>query len=96
MLTLEGEVLHVYETPKGTTKDGDEYGGKARVQLIGLVHLKNGESRRDLVDLTVDDPEPFQAAVGRSVRVPVGVFARGGRAMFFHSRSAPQPISYVE
>lgn len=92
MLTLEGTVLHVYETPKGVSKDGEEFGGKARVQLIGDVWLRNGQSKRDLIDLTVDDPEPFKAVEGRSVRVPVGVFARGSSAMFFHAKSAPEPL----
>ena len=92
MLTLEGTVMGVYETPKGTTKDGDEYGGKARVQLLGNVWLRNGQSKRDLIDLTVEDPEPFKAVEGANVRVPVGVFARGGNAMFFHAKSAPDPL----
>lgn len=92
MLTLEGMVMGVYETPKGTTKDGDEFGGKARVQLLGEVWLRNGQSKRDLVDLTVDDPKPFEAVKGSTVRVPVGIFARGNTAMFFHAKAAPEPL----
>ena len=95
MLTLKGQVVHVYETPKGTLDNGNEYGGKAKVQMIGEVYLRNGQSKHDLVDLTVDDPAPFRDAIGRSVRVPVGVFARSNQAMFFHAKAAPEPLEIV-
>lgn len=92
MITLEGQVLHVYETPKGTTKDGDEFGGKARVELIGLLHLRNGQTRHDLVSLTVDDPAPFQEVVGQHVRVPVGAFAKGSNLIWYHAKASPEPL----
>jgi len=95
MLTLEGQVVHVYETPTGTTKEGVEFGGRARVQLLGQQWLRNGESKHDLVDLTVDDPVPFRDAMGQTVRVPVGVFARANTANFFHAKAAPQPLTVV-
>ena len=30
MLVLEGTLINVFETPKGVTKDGKEYGGESK------------------------------------------------------------------
>lgn len=95
MITLEGQILHVYETPKGTTKEGDDFGGKAKVELIGRLHLRNGESRHELIPLTVDDPAPFKDAIGHQVRVPVGAFAKGSNLIWYHAKASPEPLVLV-
>lgn len=93
MLTLVGQVVNVFETPKGTTKEGKEYGGGHKVQLMSETYLKNGEKRAELVDLTVDDPRPFRELLGKRVTMPVGVMSRGSSTIFFHVRTAPNPVA---
>ena len=91
MLTLNGEVLNVYETPKGVNRDtGESYGGKSRVQILATAQLRNGEARREMVDLTVDDPAPFKKLQGRSVRVPVGAFVAGNTVRYFHVKASTE------
>ena len=34
MLVLEGILINVFETPKGVTKDGKEYGGESKIQVM--------------------------------------------------------------
>lgn len=92
MLTLEGQVVNVFVTPQGTNREtGEVYGGIHRVQIMAENVLRNGETRVELVDLTVDDPTPFQKLRGRRVRVPVGAYVSGGSIRFF-LRAASQPV----
>lgn len=88
MLMLNGQVLHVFEAPKGKNKEGQEYGGGYRVQLVVMLPLTNGEYRNDLVTLGTDQPDFFQDRVGRSVSLPVGVFATGKGVQFFILKGA--------
>lgn len=96
MLTLHGQVVNVFQTPEGVNKDtGEAYGGLWKVQLMAENILKNGQTRTELVDLTVDDPRPFEKVKGRPVSVPVGAFASGKTVRFFHLRQAESPVTAV-
>ena len=84
MLTLNGQVINVFEQPAYTDKKtGEVTAGKHRVQIMAENTLQNGQNRVELVNLTVDDAVPYQKATGRSVRVPVGVFANGTSIQFY-------------
>ena len=78
MLTLNGIVQNVLDTPSRTDKKtGEIYPAKSQVQIMAENVLQNGQKRLDLVTLTTDHPEAFRSLLGRSVSVPVGVFASG-------------------
>ena len=55
MLVLEGILINVFETPKGVTKDGKEYGGESKIQVMYENTLANGEKRTEMETLTVTD-----------------------------------------
>jgi hypothetical protein len=94
MLTLNGQVMNVFQSPKGVNRQtGEEYGGQDRVQILAQNTLKNGDTRIDLVNLTVTNPEAYLTLQGRNVRVPVGVFAKGGAVNFYvPAGSLPEPL----
>lgn len=85
MLTLCGSVAHVFAAPDGVDKKtGETYQGGFRVQLMAMVPLQNGEAKYDLVTLSTDAPQAFEAMKGKYVRVPVGAYPmRGGSVGFF-------------
>lgn len=84
MLTLNGQVLNVFQAPEGVSKKtGEKFGGQHRVQIMCENVLQNGEKRMDLVNLTVDDLEPYKKLQGRPVRVPVGCFVSNGGVLFY-------------
>jgi len=83
MLQMKGQVANVLETPRGTNREGQEYGGYHQVQLLCKQVLANGENRMELFTLRTDNPEEFRKFIGKSVSVPVGVFARGGSLNFY-------------
>ena len=58
MLVLEGILINVFETPKGVTKDGKEYGGESKIQVMYENTLANGEKRTEMETLTVADTSP--------------------------------------
>ena len=59
MLVLEGILINVFETPKGVTKDGKEYGGESKIQVMYENTLANGEKRTEMETLTVADTSPY-------------------------------------
>ena len=61
MLVLEGILINVFETPKGVTKDGKEYGGESKIQVMYENTLANGEKRTEMETLTVSIPHPTLA-----------------------------------
>lgn len=83
MLTLTGQIMNVYEAPKGVGKDGKEYGGQHRVQILAENTLRNLETKIELVDLTVSEISAFASKVGQTVSIPVGVFSVNNRVQIF-------------
>ena len=79
MFILDGTLINIFETPKGKTREGEEYGGENRLQVMHETKLKNGEKRVDLVELTVDDVHPYADKLNSSVSVPVSVSVWQGK-----------------
>ena len=77
MFTLNGVVLHVFETPKGVNKKtGEEYESQDKVQILGDVPLLNGQTRKDMITITTHDIDNLKTMLGKAVRLPVGMFAQ--------------------
>lgn len=88
MLTLNGEIINVFETPAGTAKDGHSYGGQHRIQIMAENELQNGQKRVELVNLTVDSISAFKSLIGQMVRIPVGVYVSDKSASFYMLKNA--------
>lgn len=92
MLTLNGIVKNVFRTEATTDKKtGEVLPAKERVQIMAENTLQNGDKRIELVTLTVDAPEAYRQLVGRSVRVPVGVFVSGSAVQFYALKGQGKP-----
>lgn len=97
MLTLNGQVLNVFQAPQGVSKKtGESYGGQHRVQIMAENLLQNDEIRVDLVNLTVDNPEAYLPYKGESVCVPVGVFCSNNAIQFFVPKGSLPSLSTSE
>lgn len=79
MFVLEGTLINIFETPKGTTKDGEKYGGDDRIQVMHEISLSNGAKRVDLVDLKVPDVVPYRDKLNTVIRVPVAISVYQGK-----------------
>ena len=80
MLVLEGILINVFETPKGVTRDGKEYGGESKIQVMYENTLANGEKRTEMETLTVVDTSPYMNKKNAAVRVPVALNVYQGKA----------------
>lgn len=91
MLTLNGTVLNVFDTPASTDKKtGEVRAASTRVQIQAENTLENGQRRFDMVTLKVQDGETYKKLVGKPVRVPVGAFVANGAIMYYALRETPQ------
>lgn len=81
MLKLTAQVLNVFQSPQGVSRDGKNYGGESKVQLQAIQLLKNGEKRVELLTLTTKTPEKFKSNLGKKVTVDVAVY---GKEMAFY------------
>lgn len=97
MLTLNGQVLNVFDQPASTDKQtGEVRPAKSRVQIMAENELQNGQKRHELVNLTVDDPSLYRSLQGRSVSVPVGCFVSSGAILFYALKGQkPQALAAV-
>lgn len=95
MLTLNGQVINVFDQPSYTDKKtGEVSPAKHRVQIMAENLLQNGSNRMELVNLTVEDITPYQKLIGRSVRVPVGAFANGSSIQFYALKAhSPEAVA---
>lgn len=84
MLVMQGQIINVFDQPETTDKKtGEVRGGQFRIQLMAQNELQNGQSRLDLVNLTVHTPAVYKSLQGQFVRVPVGCFVNGHVVQYY-------------
>lgn len=93
MFSLQGQLINVYEAPKGTTKDGKEYGGQDKIQILGDIPLDNGEYRKDLITLTTDQGAAFKGFTGKPVTLPVSFYSPAKGTVNFYIPKGFKPIA---
>lgn len=94
MLTLNGVVLNVFDTPESTDrKTGEVRPASSRVQIQAENTLENGQKRFDMVTLKISDPEAYRKLQGRPVSVPVGAFVAQGAILYYALKQTPLSAS---
>ena len=94
MLTLNGTVLNVFDTPASTDKKtGEIRPASSRVQIQAENTLENGQKRFDMVTLKVQDSEVYKKLTGKPVRVPVGAFVANGAILYYALKEMPSAAS---
>jgi len=95
MIEMIGTVVNTFATPAGTNKKGEDYEGKDKIQLMGELVMPNGETRMELVTLTVEDLSPYVDMINKRIRVSIGVMATGARSVLFFVRKGSTPVIAV-
>ena len=90
MIKLEGQVINVFHVDAGTNKKGETYDARDKIQLLGELELPNGETKKELIDLTVADISPYLGLVGKVISIPVGAIS-SGRSTTFYVRKGAKP-----
>ena len=87
MITLNGKLLNVYRAP--VPKNAEEgQKEKDKIQILGNIPLPNGETRLDLMTITVADARKFEGQIEHEIAVAVGAFApQKGQVVFFEAKA---------
>lgn len=98
MFTVTGQVLKTFVQPGQVDKATGEVGESSiKVQIMGEMPVQGGDSRLDLITLTVQDKPAYDALEGKRVRVPLGFFApqKGTIVYFIPKGSKPELVGSV-
>lgn len=95
MFTVTGQVLKTFIQPGQVDKDTGELGKSfVKVQIMGEMPVQGGESRLDLITLTVENKQTYDELKGKSIRVSLGFFApqKGNIVYFIPKGAAPELV----
>ena len=96
MFTVTGEVLKTFVQPGGIDKETGEVGpASVKVQIMGEMPVKGGDSRFDMITLTVEDKTKYEALKGKRIRIPLGFFSpsKGSILYFIPKGGQPEIVS---
>jgi hypothetical protein len=96
MFTVTGLVMKTFVQEGRTDKETGELGKDAvKVQIMGEMPVHGGDSRLDLITLTVEDQKSYEALKGKRVRVPLGFFspAKGNIVYYIPKGSSPEVVA---
>ena len=91
MLQITGQVVNFFTVEGGTDKEGKEFAERHKVQLMGNVALPNGNTKYDLMDLTVDDLGLWSGLQGKNIAIEVGAFAPAKNSIVYFVRKGSKP-----
>lgn len=87
MFNITGQVINTFEAPARIDKETGkvETEAKPKVQLLGDMPVPGGgQSRMELVTLTCEDQAEYEAFRGKTISVPLGIFAPAkGQVIYF-------------
>ena len=97
MFTITGQVINTFEAPgrKANEKAGiDAQEAKPKVQILGEMPVQGEQKRMELVTLTCEDQTEYESFKGKTVTVPLGIFApaRGQIIYFIPKGSHPVEV----
>lgn len=96
MFTVTGRVMKTFVQPGVLNKETGEVSQPSpKVQIMGELPVQGGDSRLDLITLTVENIKTYTDLVGKSIRVPLGFFApqKGNIVYFIPKGSNPELVS---
>lgn len=96
MFTVTGQVVKTFIQAGSVNKEtGEVREDTAKVQIMGEMPVQGGDSRLDLITLTVENPKTYEPLRGKRIRVPLGFFSPSkGQVIFFIPKgSEPEVIA---
>lgn len=94
MFTVTGQVLKTFIQPGQVDKETGEIGkSSVKVQIMGEMPVQGGESRLDLITLTVENQKTYEDLKTKRIRVPLGFFApQKGNIVYFIPKGAQPEV----
>jgi len=96
MFTVTGQVLKTFVQPGQVDKATGEVGkSSTKVQIMGEMPVQGGDSRLDLITLTVENQKTYTELQGKRIRVSLGFFSpqKGNIVYFIPKGSQPEIVA---
>ena len=96
MFTVTGQVLKTFIQAGQVDKETGEVGKPSvKVQLMGEMPVQGGDTRFDMINLTIENEKDYSELKGKRVRVPLGFFApqKGNIVYFIPKGSKPEVVT---
>lgn len=92
MFTVTGQVVKTFVQPGGVDKEtGETSPPTAKVQIMGEMPVRGGDSRLDLITLTVENKATYDGLKGKRIRVPLGFFAPAKGNIVYYIAKGGEP-----
>jgi hypothetical protein len=90
MFTVSGQVVNTFVQPGQVDKETGVIGkASSKVQIMGEMPVQGGDSRFDLVTLSVENLKTYTDLQGKKIRVSLGFFAPAkGNIVYFIPKGA--------
>ncbi len=78
-ITIQGKIIDCYEKPVYINKEtGESTSKKFAVQLLANQKLNNGTSKKELVDITIDEKEvqKYQSNIGKDMEINCKLYSK--------------------
>jgi hypothetical protein len=97
MFTVTGRVMHVFDQPGQINKETGEISpDTVKVQILGNMPVKNGQSKLDMITLTVEDKKTYVDLKNKDIRLPLGFFSPSkGQIIYFVPKGSNPELSKV-
>ena len=95
MFTVTGQVLKTFIQAGQLDKEtGETSKPSIKVQIMGEMPVQGGDTKLDLISLTVEDQKTYDALKGKKIRVPLGFFSpnKGNIIYFIPKGSQPEIV----
>jgi ABC-type amino acid transport substrate-binding protein len=98
MFTVTGQVMKTFIQEGKTDKQTGEIDESSiKVQILGEMPVKGGDSRLDLITLTVENEKTYSDLKGKRIRVPLGFFAPSkGQIIYFIPKGSSPELLVVQ
>lgn len=78
-VSIQGTIIDFYEKPIFVNKDtGESSSKKYAVQMLSNIKLNNGETKKDLIDITIDEANinKYKSNIGKEIEINCKLYSK--------------------
>lgn len=88
MILIQGTLFNIFKTKGGVKDDGTAFEGKHKIQMLVDIAGEDGTTRKDIVDLSIEDTAHYMPLMGQLIQIEIGVFSSKSQTIFFVKKGA--------
>jgi len=92
MFTVIGQVMHVFDQPGRVDKQtGEKSPDSVKVQIMGQIPVPNGQTKVDLITLTVSEKKAYSGLLNKKIQLDLGFFAPAKNQIIYYVPKGAEP-----